>query len=460
MPSSLLPLEDEVAAVRPVLPERFGPLLLASALAGLAITFNRGAYAEPAVLCVVAGLLVLVHRFLVSLGRERRMAGDPRLILSLVWIALFAMVFTALSDPAIIIYAQRPWDVGRKAQWLSLVLLFTYIPAMVGGFQEPRAVRWIRVTAFVGITVWAGVAAIRCSSEPRIDVWGVQMQGAAALAHGKNPYVNVAVHDTGPGTLHEGVPYVYPPTQIYMTLPGWALGDVRYSMLAAIVVSGLAMRFVTGRSSLPSFAKDAPSLFLFLTPKLFFILEQAWIDPMQVMFIVVGIACAVAKRPWWAAIVLGVATTSKQTMFWVAPLAAFCLMRFRWRQWIALGIAAAIPPLPFVIWDFKALKYANFDVLNDLPYRSDALTLNNWVLNNVHVDIPGWVGFLLAGLTVATACWRLRGVAEFALAVATTYYVFFAFNRWAFANYYFLISGLAAVAAATSCSMLRRTSRR
>src|SRR6266480_1963638 len=58
MPPSLPTVEDESADVQPVLPERFGPLLLASALAGLAITFNRGAYAEPAALCVVTGLLV------------------------------------------------------------------------------------------------------------------------------------------------------------------------------------------------------------------------------------------------------------------------------------------------------------------------------------------------------------------------------------------------------------------
>jgi hypothetical protein len=447
--------QNELIDDAPLFPYRFAPVLLASALAGYAITFNRGAYAEPAIVCLVTGLCVLAWRFGAALGHEPRAAGDPKLQLTLIWLMLFALVWTAISDPMIVIYPHRPWDVGRKTQVISLLLLVSYLPWLTGKLREPRALQWARFIAFALLVIWAGVETIRCSPTPRIDVWGVQMQGAEALAHGKNPYLNVAVHDTGPGTLFDAVPYVYPPTQVYVTLPGWLLGDVRFSMLGAILLAGTAMRFLTNRSGLPSLAKDAPSLFLFLMPKLFFVLEQSWVDPVQLMFISLGVVCAAARRWILTAIVFGIASSSKQTMFWLFPLSGFCL-RFRPRHWMIMFVAAALPVMPFVIWDFRALKYANFDVLNNLPYRADALTINNWALNNLHLDIPGGVGFALAGATTAISCWRLRGVPHFALAVATAYYVFFAFNRWAFANYYFLISTLAALAAAAACSTFKR----
>jgi hypothetical protein len=438
----------------PLLPYRLGPLLLASALSGHAITYNRGAYAEPAVLCVVLGLLVVLSQFARAFEREPAITGEPTLTLTLLWIALFAMLWTAICDPAVLAYLRQPWELGRKVQWWSLALLATYLPWLSGKWNEPRLLAAARFSGFCVFVVLSGMDTIVASPQPYIDVWGIQMQAAPALLHGQNPYTSVAVIDTGPGTLTQGVPFVYPPTQIYVTQLGWALGDIRYTMLGAVLVVGLAMRFMARHSDAPSLAKDAPALFLFLTPKLFFVVEQAWIDPVQLMFIALGLACAQSDRMTWAAVLLGIASSSKQTMFWLPPLAGFCL-GLRPLQWVAMLVAAILPPLPFVIWNFKALKYANFDVLRGLPDRADSLTLNNWAHYNLQYDFSGTVGFVLAGLVVVLACWRLRGVTQCAIAIATTYYVFFAFNRWAFANYYFLISGLAAIAAAVSYATLR-----
>jgi len=48
--------------------------------------------------------------------------------------------------------------------------------------------------------------------------------------------------------------------------------------------------------------------------------------------------------------------------------------------------------------------------------------------------------------------WRLRGApARLGVALATTYAFFFAFSKWAFATYYFLMASLAALAAALAC---------
>jgi hypothetical protein len=48
-----------------------------------------------------------------------------------------------------------------------------------------------------------------------------------------------------------------------------------------------------------------------------------------------------------------------------------------------------------------------------------------------------------------------RGMpAKFGVALATTYTVFFVFNKWAFANYYFTLMALSALAAAAALDRL------
>jgi hypothetical protein len=234
------------------------------------------------------------------------------------------------------------------------------------------------------------------------------------------------------------------------------LGDVRYAMLAAMVLAGVGMRFITGhaRAELPAIAEDAPALYLWLMPKLFFILEQSWVDPVQVMLIVLALAAHVSRRSYLAAVVLGFVLASKQTMFWAVGLTGV-LLHFDRRQWAATLAVGGALVLPFAWLDFRALKHANFDFLNQLPSRPDALTFNSWYLRTFGSEMSKTVGFALAGLVSAFAMWRMRGsAARLALAIATTYAFFFAFNKWAFANYYFLISSLTAVAAATACHSL------
>ena len=55
---------------------------------------------------------------------------------------------------------------------------------------------------------------------------------------------------------------------------------------------------------------------------------------------------------------------------------------------------------------------------------------------------PAWPAFVLAPLALAVGLWRApRTPAGFALAVALTFLVFFAFNKQAFVNYYFFLVG-------------------
>ena len=214
------------------------------------------------------------------------------------------------------------------------------------------------------------------------------------------------------------------------------------------LIAGAAMRFVASRTlpDAPAFARDAPALFYFLSPKLFFVLEQAWTEPVSVMLAALVIAAWVAKKPLATAILLGLLFATKQTMIWIVPTAWLLLSLRPWQAATAFGVAGATA-LPF-LGNLHALKYALLDFQNLLPPRKDGLTLSTTLDDLFGFGLPGVLGFLFAAATCGVSAWKLKGRAKaFVPTAAFTLLVFFFFNKWAFANYYFLTMGLAALAA-------------
>jgi hypothetical protein len=435
-----------------VLPFGFAPMLLISFLFGIAITFANGSYTNGAIMFVLLGVGLSVFCLIESASNRESNGRSSTLLFVCIWLGLVGIGFFATNED-LLMYPVRAWTTGRHALIANLVLLATYLPFLSGRWREPKAVQILRFAAFAVALTVGGLDVIKASPTPRIDVWTVQQSGAQALLDHKNPFQVVAQHDTGPRG-GEDVPYVYAPGQLYVTLPAYWLGkDVRYTMLAALLLAGIGMRIITGRArtGLPSIAEDAPTLFMWLMTKTFFILEQAWIDPVQIMLITFTFMSYVLRFPSFiTAALLGLVLPAKQTMFWAVGLVGV-ILRFNKRDWLTtIGVGGALI-LPFALSDFRALKYANFDFVNQLPARTDALTFNSWYLYKFGTQLPGSLGFLLAGIVAAFSMWRLRGsVGRLGIALTSTYSFFFAFNKWAFANYYFAVASLAALAAAAS----------
>jgi hypothetical protein len=454
------------------LPDDHRWLLAGGSLLGLAVAINHGRWADLAFAALVPGVLIVAWRFYVAMrdrgvprARAKELRAAPYLILAL----LAVLPVIALCDGTIIPKpAVTHWVAGRVAQVGFLVLLASYLPFISGRRPEPERLKTARFAGFALLVLVAGLEVIRVSPVPDIDVWTVQKAGAEALLEGKNPYAVVAVPDTDPETDFT-VPYCYPPFPIYMgTLAPAARGDVRHPLLAALLAAGVAMRFIArrrkrpSRQLLPSVLEDSPALFFWLAPPLFMVLDRSWIDPFQIALITLGVAAFVVDRKTLAAVLLGVAISSKQSMFFVYPLAAI-ILAFDRRRWVIMGIAALLPVLPFLAWDFRRLKYANFDFMTGLGARHDGLCFSTWVYNTFHATFPPQITFLASAAVVVAACLRRPLDAAqreryaslgFARALVATYLVFFFFNRWAFANYYFLVIGFASLAAATAVQTL------
>ncbi len=434
----------------------YGWLLVVSFLLGLVMLLSAGIYdgplAEPSLVLVMVALGILVWRFskhiLPGAAPIRTANESTRAVSYLALAALFAFVVMGFFDVRLLLDAKRPWPVIHASQTAFVLLLASYLPGISGRVTESPRWRQARFALFGALVIACGVETIAVSPLPHIDVWTIHTSGARAFLRGDNPYTAVWNHDTGPG--HDPLPYVYPPTTIYAFSVGLLLGgDVRYATLACLVLTGVAIRYVTrARSDAASaFIEDAPALFFWLNPKLFFVLEQCWNDPIPLTFISLAVVAHTRKRLMLTAVLLGLAVTAKQSMFWLVPLGGV-LLGFRWRQWVAfLGFAVA-PELPFLLWNFRALKYANFDFLVGQPPRLDALTPINFLYRHFGIRPSGLPGTLLGASAVGASLLRLKRTAPlFVLAVTLAYFLFFVFNKWAFCNYYFFLAGVASLAA-------------
>jgi hypothetical protein len=437
------------AGLTRTLPADYVFALLGSAGVGYAMAFNWGGRSPRAFQPLAVAGLLLVWRF-IALVRRRTSAIAADLVWMPLVFLLFALGWAAYEDPTLLnaIYA---WPMGHNAQLGMCAIVLAYIPSALG-MREPPWVQHLRFGLMTILVLVMGIVTIKASPSPRIDVWTLQQAAVDLLRQGKNPYRELVVNDTGWGIP---MPFVYPPTVIYTGFFSKLLfGDIRYSSVAAVLMTGFAFRSICRRASvaLPALGHDAPALIFWLQAKLFLVIEQAWIDVIQLGFLSAGIALYLHRSPRWrlpAVILMGVALSSKQTMFWFLPLIIFAL-GFRRRDWIALFATMAVLLVPFIVWDFRAIKAATTGVHGGLSPRRDALAFMAWWnVKYQHWWSTGWLAWTSSLAVVGLTGWKLRrSLPGFGLAAAAIYFLFFFFQKWAFANYWYFVDGLAALAAA------------
>lgn len=296
-----------------------------------------------------------------------------------------------------------------------------------------------------------GVWILRTTPVPPIDTYNLHQDASAALYSGRDPYgiripdIYDAVHSKlfyGPGVSVNGrltVGFPYPPISLLISSLGYLVaGDCRYAHLAAICAAALLLGFAR-----PSRLSFLAALALLLLPRNFYVVTMAWSEPV-VVFLFAAVVFVRFRFPLMAPWVTGLALVSKQYLFLAVPI----LLR-RWRDLLKAGIVAVLVTAPFALWSLKDFwrSLVVFHLLQ--PFRDDSLSYMA-MLANRHIYLPGWLPFVLAG-AVSAIEWRKRTLlpaTQFA-ACALSLLVFFAFNKQAYCNYYFLVIGLLACSLAS-----------
>lgn len=305
--------------------------------------------------------------------------------------------------------------------------------------------------AFLGV-LSAGVWIIHAAPKPFIDVYLFQQTSSRALLQGKNPYeltppnIYGDLRFYGPELVKNGKMTIgnpYPPLSIYLSFIGYVLArDIRYTCLAAILLTGLLIALQRPGPE----ALLAAYVFLF-TPRIYYVLEQSWTEPL-VLFLAVAVVWCAIHRPRWKFIALGLLVASKQYVILLLPMAALLIpIKSLRRNWAAslgwtTGVAAAVTAplalrdLPAFMWNVGLAQFYQ-------PFRPDALSYAA-LYARVTEQIPTPLfPFIALGASISFV-WSYckRSAAGFAAAFALSSALFFAFNKQAFCNYYFLVIGM------------------
>jgi hypothetical protein len=294
------------------------------------------------------------------------------------------------------------------------------------------------------------------SPHPPIDVYDLQTQGADDLLGARDPYATVSVVDTN--NLDERVPYTYMPvTLVATTLSRVATGDIRWAMVLALLVAGLATRQALRRTAPDAhdLVGDATALILIGGPLTGFVLEEAWVDVVPLGLVCAAVWALACERKTLAAVLFGFGLAGKQPLLVCAPLLLLVPGIGRRGLVVAAGVALATV-LPFFVWNPSAFSSSTVGYFAHLAPRTDALTLSNLIAMRFHYR-PGEVyGLVLAAAGVAVAWRRVpRGPGTFLLLACGVLLAIFAFGRLAFVNYYYFLAALAAASTAASYAPAR-----
>jgi hypothetical protein len=317
-----------------------------------------------------------------------------------------------------------------------------------------RATRWT-VAGLLLIYLALGIATIVHTPTPPIDVWAWHGEALDALFAGRNPYAITMPHIYGAEASHYYGPglvagdrvlmgFQYPPLSLFLAVPGYLLGDYRFSLLIAGALTGVFLYLCRpGRIGVIGMA-----LWLF-APIAFFVIQWGWTDPFAVFFLTMT-TFAASRRSRWMFVPLGLLFAVKQYAILGVPLVFLLPLRHhddsvRGRLILLLKAAAvglAVTGPMFLLNPAAMIRdLIVFQVLQ--PFRAESLSIPGWWFQVTQgSQLPMWLGFGAAVAATFVALWRRRVTAfAFPLATAFVLMVFFAFGKQAFVNYYCFVFG-------------------
>ena len=383
---------------------------------------------------------------------------------------LIGVIIAALAWQVLEMLTRTPFnEVNDVSDWFGRFQVGVIGAGMLAG-AALLASGWLRHACFALLLVahvTLGVSVLRLSPEPVIDVYVFQRDASDAISRGNNPYALTFPDVIGPewygpglsinGRLLFGYPYM--PLTLLLAWPGHALaGDYRYAALAAMALSAALIAYAPRRPGVVSFGAAA---LLLLMPRGMYVLERGWSEPFVLLTFATTVFCA-ARLPRATPWVLGLFLASKQYVpFGIGTVLLLVQQPLNLRATATLlgkaFVAAAVVTVPMVLWDLAAFWRSAVALQFNQPFRWDSLSFLAWARGGGREPLPApmlAVPFVALALATAAVLWRCRHtVAGFAAGTALVFFAFFAFNKQAFANYYYFVIGAMCCAVATAAPL-------
>ncbi len=438
----------------------FASLTVSAVTLGLALQVADGFYHPTALLALSAALILAgVGVFLMRAAPPDRSRGG---------LALRVILAAGVGVHVIALLGKAPGMYLEEGARIDLFRAGVLVEAALAaaGVLGIGALTRIWFPAILVINLALGGWMMSASPNPRIDVVEVHRSALRALGRGRNPYrvtfrniygANSGFYNpqavSGDRVLFG---YPYPPVSLLLAAPGQlAFKDYRYAELGALVAAAALIGYA-GASLLSRLA----AVLLLTTPRVFFVLEQGWTEPIAVLMLALTTFWMV-RRPAWSAWAGGLLCVTKQYLGLAGPL----LLRF--------GATQPGGMRSFSSRAVLAARLSRFRLRSGIcarsstrsccckpeePFRIDSLSFVSWAAR------AGWgegsflwaVGAAL--VVIALALWRTPNTAAgFAGGLALAAFAMFAMGSKAFCNYYFFVIGALCCALAAASASERRT---
>lgn len=437
-------------------------LALAATALGHAVQIADGFY-HPSALAVVTIALVLALMAIwllpdrpekaaaSTLGRRRLGAG---LLAVLAIGVLSQMVALLTKSPGMYLRedARVDWFHGGVVALGVVVALghvATLAPLGMFGTVAVRGLRRAWFPAALALSLLLGGWMLRASPDPQIDVVEVHERALRALGRGRNPYRITFRNIYGDTRFYNPdavvgdrvmFGYPYPPMSLLLAAPGQlAFKDYRYAQLTAAVCAAALMGYVGG-----SLVSKLAAVLWLTTPRLYFVLEQGWTEPIAVLMFALTTFCLVRKpalSPWTA----GLLVVTKQYVVLAAPLIwRYASSRPRGARPFATRalIAGSIVTVPFILWNVRAFVETVVLLQAKEPFRIDSLSFVSWAARAGWGE-ASWVWAVAGGLVALAIAIRRSSntVAGLCASIALAMLGFFTLGSKAFCNYYIFVIG-------------------
>ena len=415
----------------------------AASLLAMALQISSGMY-DPFALALVT----LATALAIAAALQRTPGGEPPAQLALGAGILHGLACQIFALPTF-------YSEGDLKGFHGLAVLATVFASAYLCVHLRASLQRLRFAGSLVLFAAMGIAVLHASPAPEIDVWYARSEAAQALLHGLNPY-SISYPDLypseslalyGPDFVHGGRVwfYPYPPLVAFVDML-WP-SDPRVLSLGAMVLAGWAIARI-GKTV----TSELAALLLLFQGRSFFVLEQAWTEPLTLAAFALGVLLLVERAHWlFVGLSLGVCAASKQ----YSPLLLLPLVPRLPRRaaLVALGVALA-SLLPFFLWN--ASDFWRSLVTSRLSHgvRIDSLSLLAlWARQALRAgqdELPSWalIPAFVAALAVLAVLWRGARLARAVTVSAAAWLVFVLLNKQAFCNYDWLGGGLLCVAVA------------
>lgn len=313
--------------------------------------------------------------------------------------------------------------------------------------------RWITTVFWlaVGSLITARALVLVASPSPYIDVFTLTNQASDFLLAGHNPYVRT-YPDLYQGLYDYAAGPNYWPAYYLWSAVFRVAGDIRLGLVVAEAIVALLLSKVLASFELDQGLVRLATLAWLTFPISLYVIEQAWIEPVVVMFILL-VAWLLRSRFAWRSVAVGLALGFASALKQYVPLFALLTLVLVWRvdgRKVALQTATwaagafAIILLPFLVADPNALFQQTVITYLARGLRPDGLSVPAWLANEFGLTLDtlvlGVVYALVIGVGLFLSVRWPEAWTGWAGGLAIAFGGLFIFGKQAFCNYYYLLA--------------------